>query len=99
MLNRAHCVELFYCLMLLLMSRFVAYFLMIASYRFTYIPSTAECTLYADCATLDESCSDCISGQSACKNGILILKFKQFTSSVLLQYDGNSNIKVNAHLN
>ena len=42
---------------------------------FTFIESLSGCLLLADCDILDETCSDCISGESICKedsNGINI---------------------------
>ena len=33
---------------------------------FTYIQSSLSCLLMADCQTLDETCLDCISGESRC---------------------------------
>ena len=42
---------------------------------FTFIESLSGCLLLADCEILDETCSDCISGESICKedsNGINI---------------------------
>jgi len=33
---------------------------------FTYIQSSLSCLLFSDCQTLDETCLDCISGESRC---------------------------------
>jgi hypothetical protein len=34
---------------------------------FTFIQSSLSCLLLADCKTLDESCQDCVSGESRCE--------------------------------
>ncbi len=34
---------------------------------FTYFSSSLTCIHMVDCQTLDETCTDCISGESSCK--------------------------------
>jgi hypothetical protein len=50
---------------------------------FTYAQSYSGCLLMADCGTLDESCTDCTSGEVKCEEGkynCKITSFKNLTS-------------------
>jgi hypothetical protein len=33
---------------------------------FTYFPAAKECFLFSDCPTIDETCTECLSGEFSC---------------------------------